>query len=72
MASLPLAVRDHDGEKSPVRVMKGAMAPPFIEKHEAFMTQERGHLGEPDVAGRVSHSFDQFGSPAHRAPFHFR
>ena len=65
MACFALAVRYHDGDDSPIGVMIRAMAPPFIEQHEAFMTQEGCHLGIPSIAGRIVHLFNEFGTLAH-------
>ncbi len=51
MAGLALPVRDHNGDESSIVVMIRAMAPTFIEQHEALMTQEGIDLGKTDIAG---------------------
>jgi hypothetical protein len=54
MTCLALAVRHHDGDESAIGVMVGPMTSPFVEQHEAFMSQEGIHLCKPNVARRLA------------------
>ena len=62
-------MRHDDGDEPAIGPMIGAMASPLIEQHEALMTQESIHLREANSTGRIPHSIDEFGPPAHnRSP----
>jgi hypothetical protein len=68
MARFPLAMRHDDGDEPTIRMVIRSVTPSLIEKDEAFITQERIHLGEADFPRRIGHLFQKFEAFAHSSP----